>query len=294
MLTPTITSQWTRIIEYPRNHLNDFCLFQAQDGVWHAFGIMGAGTFDSETSLFHCSSGDLLGVFTHHPPVVTEDPDPSDANQSRRKHAPFVLFHDGLYHMFYRRPNGTNLCVRSADLFTWPGPGEIVFEESDARDACILDIGGVFFWYYVENVVVDGVGRSTIQLRTSRDLRTWSDAKMVHVDTGHECDHSRLESVFVVARPEGYYLFAMHRIFDKEWGRPNVTVCIFSENPEEFPSSDHAWFCEFDEVHGAEFVQSGRKHYIARVSGARTSQALGLPRVMHTSGWVEVAELSFV
>jgi len=293
MMKPTIVSGWTRIIDYPENHLNDFAIFRAQDGVWHAMGIMGKGSFETETSLFHCSSPDLFGTFERHPPILTEKPDPADANQSNRKHAPFVLRHDGLYHMFYRRPNGTNLVVRTDDLFNWPGPGEIVFESSDARDACILNIEGTFHWYYVENIYPEGVGRSSIRLRKSEDLYTWSEPKTVHLDTGHECDHSRLESVFVVRRPEGFYAFAMHGIFSKEWGRPNVTVGHFSEDPEEFPSGDRMWICEFDNVHAAEFVEYEGKHYICRVSGARTSAAQ-VPRKYLTSGWVEIAEMAFL
>ena len=86
ILKPTIASDWTRIVNYPDNHLNDFAIFQAQDGTWHAFGIMGEGSFDTEVSLFHCSSPDLFGTFEHHEPILKETPDPYEWSEPKTVH----------------------------------------------------------------------------------------------------------------------------------------------------------------------------------------------------------------
>ena len=287
--TPRIVSDWFRIVEYPDHHLNDFCLFRDQGGTWHAIGIMGTGTWASETSLFHSTGDSLRQRFENRPALFEAMPrwvgSRRSQNRAPQKHAPFVVFHDGLYHLFYRRPGGTNLVVRSADPFRWPDEVELVFEERDARDMCITKIGGVFHMYYCQAALVDGVMRSCDLLRTSKDLREWSEASVVYVDTSRESGHSRLESPFVVPRPEGYYLFVRNRLLKNE----TVTTVSFSQDPRRFPSGERPWFAELKHVHAPEIVQVDDRYYLARVSGPRHANRQA-PAV---GGWVEVAELQF-
>ena len=197
MTYPKLTSSWTRIIEYPDNHLNDFCLFKGPDDRWHAVGIMGTGTWASETSLFHCSSADLHGPYLKHPPLLEVLSQGNTGNAAPQKHAPFVVARRDGCHMFFRRPPGTNLRVTSRDALQWSADPIVVFEENDARDACIQDFGGIYHWYYCQWMEVEGKGRSCIMLRRSADLAQWGDAVAVHVDTSREVKHSRLESPFV-------------------------------------------------------------------------------------------------
>ena len=128
MLKPHIRSEWTRIVEYPDRHLNDFCLFRALDGRWHAMGIMGTGTWDSERSLFHCSGSRLHGKHEKHSPLLARLERGPTSNDAPQKHAPFVVIRDGTHHLFFRRPPGTNLLLRSKVLRRWPSCPEMVFE----------------------------------------------------------------------------------------------------------------------------------------------------------------------
>ena len=121
-----ICEPWQRIVEYPDNHLNDFCLFQDLDERWHAIGIMGTGTWESEVSLFHSSSSDLFSRFENHEPILVQNPPDGLRPQ---KHAPFVVIRDGEYHMFYRRPWGTIMKLVTSDPYCWDGIGEVVFED---------------------------------------------------------------------------------------------------------------------------------------------------------------------
>lgn len=197
-MRPRIMSQWTRVIEYPENHLNDFCLFKGLDDRWHCIGIMGTGTWASETSLFHCSSPELLGPYEAHPPLLDELAQGATCNTAPQKHAPFVIIKDDSYFMFARRPQGTNLLVTSSDAFHWSAEPIVVFEENDARDACIQEFDGIYHWYYCQWREVEGKGRSCIMLRVSSDPENWDAAVPVHVDTSREVTHSHLESPFVV------------------------------------------------------------------------------------------------
>ena len=288
-MVPTIASDWFRIVEYPQNHLNDFCLFRDQSGLWHAIGIMGTGDAKSELSLFHSTGQSLCRQFTNRQPLFEGLPawigQPRSSNTSLRKHTPFVIYHKGEYHMFYRRPNGTNLHVRTRDPLRWPNRVDLAFEEQDARDSCVIRVDEMFYHYSCQAMEIDGLWRSCVAVRTSRDLRDWSDAEPAHIDTSHVTDHSRMESPFVAKRPEGYYLFVRNRMFDD----PSLTTVYFSQTPGRFPSGNNAWFTELKDVHAPEIVQEQGRYFIARVSGARHANR----QAPEQGGWVEVAELVF-
>ena len=288
-LTPRVTLPWTRIVEYP-TRLNDFCLFRDRQDMWHCIGIIG-DSWEAEQSFFHSTGSSLAERFINRLPLMTAMPDwlgdrRSD-NRRPQKHAPCVIFHEGLYHMFYRRPWGTILVARSPDPLRWPDEVELVFEAGDARDVCILPtIGGLFHMYYCQSAAVEGHTRrlSDILLRTSPDLRSWSDARIAHYDS-RPADHSKLESPFVLSRSEGFYLFARDRYVTDRC----LTRMYFSTDPARFPSGERAWFGQLEDVHAPELVQAGGQHYIARVSGPSHAN----PNSPVRGGWIEVARLDF-
>ena len=287
MKTPVIASDWTRIVEYPDNHLNDFCMFRDLAGTWHCTGIMGTGTWESEQSLFHCSCRELLGAYEIHPPLLTEVPATgSGGNTAPQKHAPFVVEKAGVYHLFYRRPPGTILRVKSADPSKWTGLGEVVFERNDARDICIVEIEGIYHIYYCQLELYAGENRSCIVLRRSRDLEDWGEPEVVYVDMMQTAVHSYLESPYVVQRPQGFYLFIRHRLLEEKC----TTVVLFSERPDRFPTGERPWFHELDFVHAPEIVKHEGSHYIARVSGVKHASRCAPVE----GGWVEIARLEFL
>jgi hypothetical protein len=282
MKTPHLASDWSRIVEYPDNHLNDFCLFRDYEGWWRAIGIIGTGTWESEQSLFSAEGRDLRGRFHNLPNILVGAPGPGLRPQ---KHAPFVVRHAGRYAMFYRRPPGTILRVMSDDARAWHGLGETVFERVDARDICILTLDGVHHMYYCQSERVGEVWRSAILLRRSRDMASWSLPAVVHFDTHRPAGHSYLESPFVIRRPDGFYMFIRHRLLDAR----RTTVVLFSDRPDNFPCGEQAWFAELDGVHAPEVVEDGGVFYIARVSGPAHSG----PGAPERGGWIEVARLGF-
>lgn len=277
---------WTRLVEYPNNHLNDFCIFRGLDGRWHAIGIMGTGgAWESEISFFHCSCEALLGRYEVHPPLLADLAQGASDNASLGKHAPFVVVHEGLHHLFFRRPYGTNLYLASADVFAWPSIPEVVFEERDARDACILRFGRTWHWYYVQHHPGDGVERSCVMLRTGRDLHTWSAARPVFVDRRREVRHSRLESPVVVAHSGCYWLFVRDRL--REDARHPAPVAVYrSSEPTSFPDEPGP-LAVFPDVQAPEIVEDAGRLFIVRVSGAPHAA----PAAPADHGWLEAAEL---
>jgi hypothetical protein len=282
---PHIVSAWTRLVEYPANHLNDFCLFQALDGRWHAIGIIGTGTWASETSFFHCSSATLYGQYEKHPALLSDLEQGESKNSAPQRHAPFVVVRDGSYYMFLRRPQGTNLLLKSDDTYHWPRTPQVLFEENDARDACIQLWDGVYHWYYCQWRVIAGVGRSCIRLRRSADLEHWSEPVDVHIDTSEEVRHSRLESPFVIQQDGRYWLFVRNRALDEHC----VTTVLASPVPDDFGVGERLWVAELTGVHAPELVQADGRWHIARVSGP-PDQPFHAPR---QGGWIELAELAF-
>jgi len=280
--TPRIASDWRRVVTYPYHHLNDFCLFKDNEGTWHATGIMGTGTWESEQSLFHCAGRDLFGPWKTLDPVLTDMP---ESGLPPQKHAPYVVCHDNKYYMYYRRPPGTILLSLSEDPDKWTGLGKELFAELDARDVHILRIGDMFHMYYCQAAKIDHDTQSCILMRRSDDLRYWSVPVVVHYDTATPTHHSYLESPCVVQRPEGYYLFIRHRLMDKR----TTTVVLFSQRPDAFPSGERTWFCELHDVHAPEIVMDQGKFYIARVSGAPHASKHAPDR----GGWIDIAELVF-
>lgn len=287
-LTPAVPSDWVRVADYPGNHLNDFCLFRGLDERWHAVGIMGTGTWASETSLFHCSSAGLRGKYESHEPLLVDLERGATRNAAPQKHAPFVVVAEGTHHLYFRRPPGTNLHLASKDVFRWPATPDVVFEERDARDACIRRFEKLWYWYYVQRNPVDGLERSCVMLRTSKDLRQWSDGRPAFVDLSREVKHSRLESPFVIQHEGVYYLFVRDR--NREDAQHPAPVMVWtSDKPDQFASTG-APLTVWPDVHAPEIVAHDGKWYVARVSGC--SHACGhKDRDRH--GWIEIAELRF-
>ena len=285
IMLPSLILPWTRIVEYPENHLNDFCIFNGPDNRWHVIGIMGTGTWDSEISLFHCSSRDLYGPYRIHPPLLKDLAKGRTQNDAPQKHAPFVFVKHDTCFMFLRRPMGTNLLLKSNDPFQWPTEPRVLFEENDARDACIQEFDGIYHWYYCQWREVDGIGRSCILLRRSRNLEDWDNPVIVHVDTSREVGHSHLQSPFVVFTDGCYWMFIRNRSMDDRC----VTTVFRADSPDQFAFGTEMWDCEMEGVHAAELVTENGQWHIARVSGPPG----GFPGAPEAGGWVEIAPIRF-
>ncbi len=281
MKKPVIGSEWKRIVYYPSNHLNDFCIIRDKDGLWHCIGIMGEGTWESEKQFFHSYGKSLDCLFTNTAPIFTQN-FLKDENKYQQKHAPFVVEKNGAYSLFYRRPMGTIMCLKTSDLFTYDNLGYEVFTRRDARDVCIIKANGEYIMYYCQSEFIDGNPFSCIMARRSKTLIDWDEPWIVYKDNETHAEHSYLESPFVVDTEAGYYLFIRHRLRDDDV----KTIVLFSEDPLDF--NDRAWIQELNDVHAAEIVKDKDELYIARVSFSDGIIA------DDWEGWIEIAKLDFI
>ena len=107
-------------------YVNDHCLIQARDGIWHLFhiaGPSGKGCYDdgSEISFGHATSHDLRNW---QPQADILGIDPQSKHEPHHLFAPYVIERDQLYYLFYSGINVEmkmeSLCLAvSDDLANW-------------------------------------------------------------------------------------------------------------------------------------------------------------------------------
>ena len=208
---------------------NDHSFIRGADGIWHAFGITAPYTpppriHEGEWMSFHISSPKSTvreslehGLWQEHSKVLT----PADRPGEKKEfYAPFVVAREGVYHMFYG-PTDIRLAT-SADLFDWEPQGTCFTQTGGARDPWITVIDGVYHMVYIAH--------HSLFLRTSRDLREWSDPP---VEIFRMKVKGSPESPMMLEHEGSFYLF--WTIHDGTHGSyDNRTFVFRSHTPDDF------------------------------------------------------------
>lgn len=181
--------------------------------------------------------------------------------------SPFVVCEKGIYYMFFgghgtgidekgnpqKGHNGKNIpntldtamqmcLMRSTDGRNWErykneqGLSRVFFGPGEVRDPCLIKDGDIWRMYYAGYFggSVGNHGIPAIFMRTSKDLISWSDWKVVHTDRSaqfgggawnQECPH-------VVKRGGYYYLFRTENYYIPR------THVFCSTDPENFGIED--------------------------------------------------------
>jgi sucrose-6-phosphate hydrolase SacC (GH32 family) len=209
-------------------YINDHCFVQAADGRWHMFGITHAEPAASLDEKFfaHATAPDLWGPWTKEAPVMHADP----LAEELLVWAPFVIEHEGTYFMYYTAGGAANMfrihLATSDDLATWhrSAANPLFIDGFDARDPMVLRLGDEWVMYYVGSRPIYG-GESVVLARTSTDLETWSEPRIVFNAGGPGTRGILCESPQVVPRDSRYYLFVCDN-------RPYVNTQVFvSDDP---------------------------------------------------------------
>jgi beta-fructofuranosidase len=194
---------------------NDHGFVRAADGRWHVFGITHPLTrldrvHDGEVQSFHARApvGSLAEAWREDtwedlPKVLPPHARPGEIPE---QHAPAIVVRDGAYWMVYG-PSPMRLAT-STDLMAWTPAGVLFAEKTGARDPCVL------LWNHLYHMVFCSLNQ--VRLRTSPDLRHWSDSQTILTLP----DPIAPESPCLVVRAGVFYLFVCG--WDGVWDQREV------------------------------------------------------------------------
>jgi len=262
-------------------YFNDHTFVRGQEGTWNLFGITHpepAAPLD-EKQFGHATAQTLLqSPWAKQPPALRADPDAGETHIW----APHVIFHDGLYYMFYA--GGTSdftaykmKLATSADLKTWTRRPGALFEDGwEARDPMVLRVGDRWAMYYTATTERTG-GNHIVAYRTSDDLVNWSERGIAFRSPRTGTAGGPTESPFVVKRGDAYYLFVCCGDGEDYGAEYRITNVYRSGDPLRFEPEDGAGSID---AHASEVVEDADGQWY--VSSAGWGQ-----------GGVELAPLDF-
>ncbi|CAN5632801.1 hypothetical protein BH11ARM2_BH11ARM2_06140 [soil metagenome] len=243
-------------------YVNDHCFIHGADG-WHLYGITHAQPANpmDERNFAHATSPDLIATWQKQPFALTYDPNLGE----NHLWAPHVIQKGDTYYMFYSAGSRESSyryrihLATSKDLKTWTRDTDNpVFEDFyDARDPMAILIDGTYYLYYTANLD-SPVGNHVVNVRTSKDLKHWSPARvaMVHPEKG--TFGGPTESPFVVHYGDQFYLFVGP---DPDY---HGTKVYRSPNPYAWSHADQVYGYP---AHASEVVQDLDGKYYASDSG---------------------------
>ncbi|KAF0243652.1 MAG: glycoside hydrolase family [Planctomycetota bacterium] len=246
--------------------LNDHCFLRDDGGQWHMFAITftepGSPEIDGQL-LAHAVAPSLArGPWTRR-----EDTLEIDRSQGETQlWAPHIVKWEDQYHLFYHA-GGTDMSKArmhlavSRDLKKWKHhDANPLFQDGfQARDPFVMAHDDRWWMWYTATFPAAG-GHHTVAVRTSRDLRKWSESRDAFRDPRTGLDYGPTESPFVVHRGEYWYLFVGSSV-DVEYV---VTRVYRSRDPFNWTPADHVASLR---VHGAEIVQDTDGRWYASHAG---------------------------
>lgn len=270
----------------------DFSVWQAADGTWQLWSCIRNTNCGGNTRLFYRWEGKSLADPDWKPMGIAMQADcPKYETRVGGLQAPHVVRIEDVYHMIYGDWNYL-MFQRSNDGKTFErwlydnGKPAMFTETPDrnARDPCLIRIGDKWHVYYTafRRIHPDKphyVGN--VYCRTSQDLRTWSDSKVVARGgmtgtggTSSECPH-------VVKIGDYYYLFRTQR-----YGGPPTTSVYRSTDPMDFGidgEADAKLVCLLEVAAPELFVHQGQWYIAALmpdIQGLRIAKLAWVPDVI--------------
>jgi len=281
ILTPEIDGEWWRIAHNPdlgkynkeNQETTSFGIWQAVDGTWQLWGCVRNTACGGNTRLFHRWEADKLTDENWEPKGVVMTAEPNFGEALGGMQSPIASKVGNEYALVYG--DWGHICLaRSEDGKTFArqlGEGNKagMFDEgegSGTRDPFLLEADGSYYLYYAANPDEKGA----IYCRTSKDLRNWSDSKMVsfggHAGTRWDC--AEVPVVIPSPKSDAYYHFRMHAD-----GPPDatgeaesyVTSVYRSKDLLDFGINDDRYYVTTLPAVGARILKDDDQYYIASV-----------------------------
>lgn len=272
VLAPQIDGDWWTVagdpdlgdFTNPKQQPVDFGVWQAADGTWQLWSCIRNTKCGGNTRLFYRWEGRHLTDTDWKPMGIAMQAKTELGETEGGLQAPYVLKIAGVYHMFYG--DWENICLATGPdgkTFTrqLTGSGKTgMFTEgpgNNTRDPMVLPVDDLYYCYYTAYPNRQGA----VYCRTSRDLRHWSDSRIVAFGGSAGTGATQSECPFVVYHRESgyYYLFRTQHYA----GNPETRV-YRSKNPMEFGiNRDDRYLVCILPVAAPEIIEYEGDYYIA-------------------------------
>jgi hypothetical protein len=287
VLVPKIQSPWWQVAGSPdlgryttdRQQPVDFAIWQAADGTWQIWSCIRSTSYPGWTRLFYRREAKSPTDHDWKPMGIVMTSDTKVGEVEGMLQAPYVIRYKGEYVMFYG--TGDHIAVatsRDGKKFQRRvSPDGTVGMFSDGfgtRDPMTIRVGGTFYTYYSANpgTVFDArnesaANRSSLHMmtnadlvRTSPDLKHWSDAKVVAQggEAGVGPYSAECPFVYYDRASRYYYLFRT-----QHYGEHAETRVYRSKDPADFGVNDDRYLVETLPVAAPEIFESQGQLYIA-------------------------------
>lgn len=247
VLVPQIDGPWWQVagnpdlgdLTSPGQQPVDFGVWQAPDGTWQLWSCIRFTRCGTGTRVFHRWEGARLTDTDWRPMGIVMQADPTLGETACGIQAPYAFrAADNDWRMVYG--DWEHICEssgRDGKSFTRildaSGRSGMFAEAPNAntRDPMVLRVGDLWHLYYTAGPG----GRGSVYVRTSRDLRTWSDSRVVAAGGAAGAGPYSAECPFVVHRADTgfYYLFRT-----QQYGATAQTTVYRSADPTDFGVDD--------------------------------------------------------
>ncbi|HPD31671.1 MAG TPA: hypothetical protein PLL20_16895 [Phycisphaerae bacterium] len=266
----------------------DFAIWQAADGTWQIWSCIRNTRCGGLTRLFYRWEGKRLTDPDWTPLGIAMQADPKYESRVGGLQAPYVIRIGDLYYMIYGDWDWL-MIQRSRDgkvFERWPYPnGKLGMftegPEANTRDPMLIRINDLWHCYYT--AFPNQIG--AVFCRTSKDLRTWSESKVVARGGLTGTSPYSCECPHVVKIGDWFYLFRTQR-----YAGPPTTSVYRSKDPMDFgidEKADDKFVCLL-EVAAPEIVFHGNLYYIAAllpdIQGIRIARLTWIPDSMNRGG----------
>ena len=251
----------------------DFSVWRAADGSWQLWSCVRGTKCGGNTRLFYGWAGARLTDPDWRPMGIKMQADPKYGETLGGLQAPHVVRESGTYYLFYG--DWANICLarskdgKSFERWLMPDGRAAMFNEGDksnTRDPMVTVFREVhsgrwtpsepITWHCYYTASVAGVGAD--YCRTSKDLRTWSEPKMVARGGTTGTGGGSAECPYVLFHAGYYYLFRT-----QHYGGPPTTSVYRSKDPMDFGVDTDEKFVCLIEAAAPEIIVHDDQWYIA-------------------------------
>jgi hypothetical protein len=267
---PRIASEWWRICEMPdlgelagedpdKQHIVDHGFIRAANGKWQLWACI-RGT--AVGRILYRWEGDHLDKGPWTPEGIAARADSSFGERAEPREtiqAPYFLKIKDDYYCFYTS-NGARMMI-SKDGVHYERPHlsnnvNLMYPDS-GRDIMMLEEGDLLYSYStISTVTRDGWKYGFIILRTSKNLKDWSDYTIV--SSGGIAGNGPIsaESPFVIKIEKYYYLFRSSSV-------SGLTYVYRSESPYHFGVNDDSKLIKTLPIKAPEIIYDQNQYYIS-------------------------------